>query len=162
MDVDWIDVDTHEFKNHKDQSEIFLIPELKTSFENSYFNVVTESVFHSPASVIHHSEKSFRPFYYYQFPIFVASLNHVQSLRDEYGFDTFDDVIDHSYDFDTNPKSRLEKVVSEIHRINSNKEFFIDFYKKNKHRFYENREIYEKSGIDSKIRDFNFFWNFSI
>lgn len=157
--TNWISPETNEFNNRDDQGHIFLIPELKDSFENSYINVVTESVFNTPPSVIHISEKSFRPFYYYQLPIFVASLHHVSHLREDYGFDLFDDIIDHSYDFESNPKIRLQKVIDEIKRISKNKDSIIDFYKNNQERFEKNREIYKKIGIESKKKDFDFFWN---
>ena len=63
-----------------------------TTFKNSYVNIVTETDFSD--DVIHITEKSLKPFYYYQLPIFVAPHNHLSELRKIYGFDMFDDIID--------------------------------------------------------------------
>jgi hypothetical protein len=158
-DLNWINPETNYFSHQDDLPPIFLVPELSKSFENSYFNIVTESVFDYPGNVTHVTEKSFRPFYYYQFPIFVATNGHVNHLRNHYGFDVFDDVISHEYDNEYDTKKRMELVVSEIKRINENKEFFIDFYKNNKERFIKNQEKYKEIALESKEEDFNFFWN---
>ena len=54
--------------------------------------------------------------YLCQFPVWVAPQGMVQCVRD-LGFDTFDDVIDHGYDTESNPTTRLSKIVKEIQRI---------------------------------------------
>jgi hypothetical protein len=47
------------------------------------------------------SEKSFKVFAWHQIPIFSASPQQVETIRN-IGFDMFDDIIDHSYDFAPN------------------------------------------------------------
>ncbi len=116
------------------------LPVVANTYENSYFNITTETNFESED--IHITEKSFKPFFYYQFPIFVASYNHIKYFREAYpDFDFFDDVIDHSYDDIRDNRTRLFKIVELIKSINDNKEFFIEFYKNNKDRFVKNFEI---------------------
>lgn len=158
-DLNWIDSKTNQFCHQNDLPPIFLVPELSKSYENSYFNIITESTFNFPSNVIHVTEKSFRPFYYYQFPIFVSTPGHVGYLRNYYKFDVFDDIIDHGYDFEYDTKKRMELIVEEIKRINNNKDFFINFYKNNKGRFLKNREKYKEIAYISKEKDFEFFWN---
>jgi len=112
---------------------------LPDTYLNSYINVITEAVFGSPE--VHISEKSFRPFYFYQLPLFVASYQHVEYMRVMYGFDFFDDLIDHSYDLEPNNTKRMEMLFAEIKRLHENKGEVIEFYKKNKERIVANYEL---------------------
>jgi hypothetical protein len=109
-----------------------------STYENSYFNITTETEYSS--DTLHISEKSFKAFYTMQFPLILASPNHITEIRKHYDFDWFDDIIDHSYDTIIDHQDRLFKFVAEIKRINDNKEMFIEFYKNNKHRFLKNHE----------------------
>lgn len=125
--------------------------------KNSYINIVSESQFELE-NTIHITEKSFVPFYFNQIPIFVATQGHVEKIKNFYGFDTFDDIIDHSYDLIENPKDRLYKIIEEVKRLNSNKNLIIDFYKNNKERFDKNRKIIQeisyKESYEIIIEDF--------
>lgn len=122
-------------------------------YMNSYVNIVTESVFFSER--IHITEKSVKPFAFFQIPIFVASHNHVKTLREKYGFDMFDDIVNHDYDNEPNEQIRLQLVLNEIKRIYDNKTDIIQFYKDNKDRFVNNRTlIYE---LSKKTFDFDYF-----
>ena len=62
-------------------------------------NIVTESCYLEDE--IHITEKSMKPFYFYQFPLFLASYGHVKHLKERFGFDVFDDILNHSYDEST-------------------------------------------------------------
>ena len=108
-------------------------------FTNCYINIITET-WHE-IKEIHVSEKSYRAFYFMQLPIFVAAQNHVKYLKTRFGFDLFDDLIDHSYDSEPDSKKRMLLVLNEIKRLNDNKDLVIDFYKKNKSRFEKNLKI---------------------
>lgn len=108
------------------------------SYKNAYINIVTESKFDSQ-NITHITEKSFVPFYFYQLPIFVSSVYHLRILKDKYNFDLFEDLINHDYDVEHTHRERINKIVQEIKRLNDNKEMVIDFYKKNKDRFEENK-----------------------
>ena len=115
------------------------VPEKELTFENSYVNIVTESAYINSDFIVHITEKSFRPFYHYQLPIFVASHHHIGHLKETYGFDMFDDIIDHSYDDVINHRDRLFKIVDEIKRLNGKKEEIKEFYKNNYERFEKNK-----------------------
>ena len=112
---------------------------LTDTYLNSYINIITETVFGWPE--VHISEKSFRPFYFYQLPLFVASYRHVEYMRVMFGFDFFDDLIDHSYDFEPNNTKRMNMLFAEIKRLHENKDAVIEFYKKNKDRIVANYEL---------------------
>jgi hypothetical protein len=131
------------------------IPEKPVTFENSYVNIVTESSFIDSESVVHITEKSFRPFYFYQLPIFVSSHNHVKYLKEIYGFDMFEDVINHSYDDVVDDRNRLFEIMKEIKRLDENKEKIKEFYKKNYDRFEKNKNII--FNILKNADDYKFF-----
>lgn len=121
-------------------SNLVLVPEYPKNYENSYVNIVTESVFHDN-EVVQITEKSFRPFYYLQLPIIVASQNHIKKMRELYGLDFFDDILDHSYDHESDPIIRLQMIFKEVRRIYDNKNSIINFYQKNRFRFERNSKI---------------------
>ena len=155
----WVDLNSGEFTHQNDFHLIYHIPELSKSFENSYFNIITESWYNSSFNSVHITEKTLRPFYFYQFPIFLSTPHHIKYLKKDYNFDLFDDIIDHSYDNELDDKKRMDMVVTEIKRINNNKDFFIEFYKNNQQRFEHNRNECLTRGFYAKKHDLDFFWN---
>jgi hypothetical protein len=123
----------------------------KKTFESSFINIVTETYFEN--NIIHITEKSFKPFNFYQLPIFLATYGHVKKLRGLYGFDMFDDFIDHSYDDQPNDRSRFELVINEIKKLsNINVK---DFYSNNINRLKNNKKII--SEISNDIYDIEYF-----
>ena len=128
------------------------------SYINSYVNITTESAFERQPNTIHISEKSFKPFFYYQFPIIVASQHHIKKMKKLYRLDFFDDIINHNYDNEPDHKKRLLMIVDEIKRINENKELFINFYRNNQNRFEKNKQ--KIIGLlDFINEDYDFFKN---
>jgi len=108
------------------------------TYEKTYINIVTESCYEKKE--IHITEKSVKPFYFYQLPIFLSSYNHVKYLKTRFGFDMFDDLINHEYDNEPDNKKRFKMFVQEIERLHSNKENVINFYKQNTDRLIENHK----------------------
>ena len=140
LEENWFLPNTHEV-NVEGLPNWMRIPEKSETFENSYVNIVTESSYLDSELVVHITEKSFRPFYFYQLPIYVASHHHIKHLKEIYGFDMFEDIIDHSYDEVVDHRNRLFRILEEIKRLNENKEKVKDFYKKNYERFERNKNI---------------------
>jgi len=132
-----------------------MLPEFINTFENNYVNIVTESIFDDVTETIHITEKSIRPFYFYMFPLILSTPYHIKYMKENYGFDFYDDIIDHSYDLEKNQSKRMEMFINEILRIYNNKELFIDFYKNNKERFENNKKIVESLSNDTN--DYQFF-----
>ena len=122
--------------------------ELKT-YQNSYINIITES--HFDIMDVHITEKSFKPFYYFQIPLFFASFNHVSKMRKEYDLYFFDDLIDHSYDNEPHDIKRLHMILSEINRLSKMRDDIKLYYKSNKNKFISNhnfiKEYYHKGTI---------------
>lgn len=114
-------------------------PDMPHNYENTYVNIVTESQFIDLGNVVHITEKSFKPFFYYQFPIILATHHHIKSLKEKYDFDFFDDIINHSYDNEPNQKKRFKMITEELKRLHENKVALIEFYSKNLQRFKDNK-----------------------
>jgi hypothetical protein len=124
------------------------------AYKNSYINIVTETNFEKN-DIILTSEKSFIPLFFSQIPIIMASANHIKKMKDRYGFDFFDDIVDHSYDSEMNPNKRFKMIIDEILRLNNKKEEIVDFFKNNKSRFDRNVQIIEEMKKDKT--DYNFY-----
>ena len=129
-DKDWFD--------NPDNYLHFLHIECK-SYENSYINIVTES--HYEIKDVHMTEKSFKPFYFYQLPIFLASYRHVEILKKEHpDLDLFEDIINYDYDLEIDANKRLHMVLNEIVRLSKLKKEIKNYYVNNKDRFIKNHE----------------------
>lgn len=124
------------------------------AYKNSYINIVTETNF-DKNDIILTSEKSFIPLFFSQIPIIMASANHIKKMKDRYGFDFFDDVVNHSYDSELDPKKRFQMIIDEILRLSTKKEEIANFFKHNKSRFDRNVQIFEEMKKDKT--DYNFY-----
>ena len=62
------------------------------------------------------TEKSYKALSWYQFPLWHAVPYFVEKIRQQ-GFDVFDDIIDHSYDTESNPMKRIDQVVAETKKL---------------------------------------------
>jgi len=134
---------------------VLLPPEIPENYINSYVNLVTETKFFDNENVIQISEKSFKPFFYYQFPMILATHHHIKAMKEKYDFDFFDDVIDHSYDNEPNQKKRFKLFVNEVKRLHDNKENLIEFYRNNQLRFEINK--HKVISIMNNDSDYTFF-----
>ena len=123
------------------------------TFRNSFINITTETNFITED--VHITEKSFKPFFFYQIPIFLSSAFHVKNLKETYGFDLFEDVVNHDYDNETNFKKRFSLVCDEIKRIYNNKDEIKKFIINNQDRFLKNSDIV--SNIINDKTDYNYF-----
>lgn len=95
------------------------------NISNAMFNIVTESAYEQPDNRPNYanthvtatiSEKTYKTFLTGQLPIFVAPYHTVTSAR-EFGFDMFDDVVDHSYDLEADPIRRIQLVADQVEKI---------------------------------------------
>ena len=140
---DWFDdVNNYDYLNHL---------ELK-SYQNSYINIVTES--HFDIKDVHITEKSFKPFYYFQLPIFLASQYHVKKIKEEYELNLFEDLINHSYDNEENDIKRLHMVIDEIKRLSSMKDEIAIYYKNNIDKLLYNHNIISNYYNKNKIANY--------
>ena len=89
------------------------------------------------------TEKTTKPFAWGQVPIFNCIQGNVEYVR-EFGFDLFDDIIDHSYDNITEPMIRIRKSIDQLEKICSwSIKECVEYKHKNIDRFIKNRQIAE-------------------
>lgn len=109
---------------------IEIIPETQcyniNRFDTAHTNIVTEKTVNSILAR--------------NFPIWISGHHTVKYLREFVGLDVFDDIIDHSYDNETDPLTRIYKAT------NDNQHLFRDpnlqsLWEQNQHRFESNINI---------------------
>jgi hypothetical protein len=106
--------------------------------ETSFEHKVTPTTWNVPLL----SEKSIKPFAWGQVPIFLNLPNTIKYVR-EFGFDLFDDIIDHDYyDKENDPILRIKKTVDQLEKICYwTIEECQNYKMDNIHRYQKNREI---------------------
>jgi hypothetical protein len=125
-------------------NNITMVPEYGDTYENSYIQIVTESMFFQSEGIVHITEKSLKPFYFYQLPIFVSSFGHIKKMKELYDLDFFDDILNHSYDNEKDDIKRMKMIWEEIERLHKIKNEVMNFYELNQKRFEENRKKISK------------------
>ena len=78
------------------------------------WHIVTETVYYEDR--LHLTEKIFKPIVMKRPFILVGAVSNLEYLR-SYGFKTFDQWIDESYDHEPDPDVRLQKIVNEIKKL---------------------------------------------
>ena len=78
------------------------------------FHIVTETIFYD--SKLHLTEKIFKPIVARRPFLLAAAPGNLAYLK-SYGFKTFDQWIDESYDLEPDPEQRIIKIVAEVERI---------------------------------------------
>jgi hypothetical protein len=85
-------------------------------YENSLISIVAETFFYS--SVIHLTEKSFKPIINHH-PFIVVSAPHTLKAIRSFGFKTFGNIIDESYDSIENHQERFDAILSIIRDVST-------------------------------------------
>lgn len=89
-------------------------------FRNSYFSVVTETLYNTKERSIFFSEKIFKPISMKHPFMLLNAPGSLKALRD-LGYKTFNEIIDESYDNIDDPDKRMKAFVNELERISKNK-----------------------------------------
>ena len=137
--------------NRNDYNVVGFVTEM--SYQNAYINIVTETHFIGSEGV-HITEKSLKPFYYFQLPVFLSAYNHIRKLKDEYGFYLFDDLIDHSYDNEPNDSKRFHMIVNEIQRLSNMREEISNYYKNNVNKLIHNHSIIKNNKYEEVFKEY--------
>ena len=109
-------------------------------YKHAYINVVTETQFYWEG-IEHITEKSIQPFFFYQIPIIIATPHHIRSMKEKWGLDFFDDIVNHSYDTIEDSVLRFHKITKEILRLSKMENEIKEFVINNQDRFEKNKEI---------------------
>jgi len=134
----YLDGEVDYIAQHLPTDNRFLSAFINYVQETSFDKQITPTTWNVPLL----SEKSMKPFAWGQVPIFLNLPETVNYVR-EFGFDLFDDIIDHDfYDKEHNPIIRIKKTVDQLEKICQWKIEECQNYKiTNMHRFEKNREI---------------------
>lgn len=98
--------------------------DVNDAITGALLNIVTESSFDYQPDIPNYlpgqtlptlSEKTYKAFIMAQIPLLVAPPCTVQVIRD-FGFDVFDDLVDHSYDLELDPVARIQQVATEVEK----------------------------------------------
>ena len=101
-------VDVEEWQtNHYGTSSDWL-------YTKTFFSVITESIYSENSLFI--DEKTYKPMHNYH-PFIILGTPHCLKKLKEWGFKTFSDWIDESYDEEFHPGLRMEMIVNEIDRL---------------------------------------------
>ena len=87
------------------------------------------------------TEKSEKCFLLEQVPLWVAPPGQAK-LAKQWGFDIFDDLVDHSYDQQTDPHLRIKMVADQLQKVcGMSMDALRDFKQQNRSRFETNRQL---------------------
>lgn len=94
---------------------------IEEEFTTCLFNIVLETGFekigpNSGWDRHFYTEKTGKPFFLEQIPLFLAKQGYVSVVRN-LGFDLFDDIVDHSYDLIIDPEERIIALSKECLRL---------------------------------------------
>ena len=78
------------------------------TYMNSYINLTVESNFETN-NMVHITEKSYKPFYFYQLPMILATYEHTKYVKEKFKVDLFEDLIDFDYDTESDNRKRFTK-----------------------------------------------------
>ena len=157
LDYKFSDFETNNQFTYKSVIELTQI-ENGDNYENTYVNLTTESVFDERENIVHITEKSYKPFFYYQFPLILASENHIKTMKEKYGFDFYEDIVNYEYDNEKNDINRFKLYINEVIRLSGMKEQLIEYYKNNEDRFKKNKDKLI-SLLNLINNDYQYFYN---
>jgi len=105
-----VDEDNIEDTKHNPDHQLFYTSPVQLVVESSHETDI------SAWRNIFITEKSYKAFAWHQFALWYAVPGTVGKLRDA-GFDLFEDIIDHSYDNESDPLKRMDMVVSQLKKF---------------------------------------------
>lgn len=126
--------------------------QLRDYYEKSYVEIITVTTF--VESSFRLCEKYINSIFGFVFPIFIGSHGYVQLVRD-FGFDVFDDIIDHSYDNEKNPYYRLKYAIDSNNKLLRDKVFLEEKFTECIPRFEANVRHYKenlKGILESRVQ----------
>lgn len=125
----------------------YISNQINEKIYKSILNLVTENLFgisHGDITedkIVTFTEKVMKPFQARQIPLFVGLPNLQETLR-KLGFDLFDDLIDNSFEKETNHVLRMHMILDELERLLTLD--LINYKKNNLERFESNYDLLNK------------------
>lgn len=95
-------------------------------------------------------EKEIQNIYAQNFPIYIGPTGTAKIMKDFYGFDIFEDIIDHSYDNIKDPQSRLTSAVDKNFHLLKKTADLKTLWLENQERFEKNCDLADKLYFDRR------------
>lgn len=122
---------------------------LKTTvFEPSCISLITEPVFFERESIL--TEKTIMSIYSGTLPIWVGGWRCADALSN-FGFDVFDDIVDHSYQDLKDPSDRCYHAIERNLNLLENFDLVHEFIKNNQSRFEHNLNLLKNSVFQKTV-----------
>ena len=116
---------------------------LSPAYNNTALNIITETTYNEQFF----TEKTWKAIYAKQLFLLISAPGSVERLRN-FGFDTYDDIIDHSYDNELDLEKRIFMVVNEIKRLEPN---ILELHQLTIDRRYKNFFYLQNATFESKV-----------
>lgn len=114
---------------------------LREKYESTVVEIITETTAIENIALL--TEKFIQCVFGMCFPIIIGTRKNVELYR-TMGYDMFDDIIDHSYDYEPNPFYRMKMAIDLNIEILTNKKLALNLYYKNEDRLKANINNYHK------------------
>jgi hypothetical protein len=114
----------------------------KTVFEPSCVSLITEPVYYERETII--TEKTIMAMYAGTIPVWVGGWR-ISAYLKQAGFDTFDDIVDHSYQNLEDPVDRVQQAVERNLHVLTNFEKTMQFVQQNQSRLRHNLSLLESN-----------------
>jgi hypothetical protein len=106
-------------------------------YRKTGIEIITGSMFFNNDTCI--GEKEVQNIYGKSFPIYITGCGMVKKIKDLFNIDTFDDIIDHSYDELENPFERLTTAIDKNEKLLNGSINIKELWSDNQKRFEDNR-----------------------
>jgi hypothetical protein len=115
-------------------------------YRKTGIEIITGTMFFDNDTCI--GEKEIQNVYGKSFPIYITGCGMVKKMKDLFNIDTFDDIIDHSYDEVENPFERLATAIDKNEKLLNGSTNIKELWSDNQKRFEGNR-----AKVNSSLRD---------
>ena len=123
---------------------------LRPVYENLGVEIVTGSIFFEKCPLL--SEKELQNVLAKNFPIYLNGIGMVKGIKNYLGIDTFDDIVDHSYDEIENPFERMAAAIDRNEKLLNGSTNIKELWYDNQKRFEDNSNRLEDLMHDKKCQ----------
>ena len=123
-------------------------------YRKTGIEIITGTMFFNNDTCI--GEKEIQNVYGKSFPIYITGCGMVKKIKDLFNIDTFDDIIDHSYDEVENPFERLTTAIDKNEKLLNGSTNIKELWSDNQKRFEDNR-----AKVNSSLRDATYQTHFN-
>lgn len=123
-------------------------------YRKTGIEIITGTMFFNNDTCI--GEKEIQNVYGKSFPIYITGCGMVKKMKDLFNIDTFDDIIDHSYDEVENPFERLATAIDKNEKLLNGSTNIEELWSDNQKRFEDNR-----AKVNSSLHDTTYQTHFN-